>query len=574
MADKKLQANLTLSTDTDYDCTYSDTFEDVFVSNFVVENLDKFTQIQEGTRTKGLGSIETAKAVLIKNTGNICAEILITAQDYKDTSSVDAANNVDVGGGGATKLRSFSMLLPAQRFVFLPNTRMISYSSTDDGGASIIYQSAANAPVGAVSIEPKDINSGNKYRDVRLINSATYGTGTAVLVNDGDATATSTELTVDDHHWLKEGDKLMMIVGGEKEIVQITFMQSDTTITIARALDGSKAVVIADNTTLVYAFHNGYLPFDTSKVQTDANGRFKQHGAFFGYARTADAVVDGLVPGSVSIGPFYTEGGYLDWGLSGITANTETGLAASTTYTFHIVVDEFNNGGIDSLSSSPDAETAIAFTTDASDTTFNGSANAVLPKIQAVLDTQFYTTSSGLNGKKVRIFLHDGDVRVQSMSNPSDTIVGIANVSGTTPFGVGAFPALASSVPDLLGSEHGGGTTDDIVYGPKSTLAQEEVTDPVTGVSTLNESAFIFDDGQGNLLYQGSKVGRIDYEKGHCSWTIASLPEAEFKVHGQSNSAHSGGIKYAASEYNSIQEIKARSINSIKDTTIEAIVLG
>ena len=75
-------------------------------------------------------------------------------------------------------------------------------------------------------------------------------------------------------------------------------------------------------------------------------------------------------------------------------------------------------------------------------------------------------------------------------------------------------------------------------------------------------------------LYQGSKVGRIDYEKGHCSWTIASLPEAEFKVHGQSNSAHSGGIKYAASEYNSIQEIKARSINSIKDTTIEAIVLG
>ena len=139
---------------------------------------------------------------------------------------------------------------------------------------------------------------------------------------------------------------------------------------------------------------------------------------------------------------------------------------------------------------------------------------------------------------------------------------------------MGAFPALASSVPDLLGSEHGGGTTDDIVYGPKSTLAQEEITDPVTGVSTLNESAFIFDDGQGNLLYQGSVVGKIDYEKGHCGWTVASLPEAEFKVHGQSNSAHSGGIKYAANEYNSIQEIKARSINSIKDTTIETIVLG
>ena len=574
MADKKLQANLTLSTDTDYDCTYSDTFEDVFVSNFVVENLDKFTQIQEGTRTKGLGSIETAKAVLIKNTGNICAEILITAQDYKDTSSVDAANNVDVGGGGATKLRSFSMLLPAQRFVFLPNTRMISYSSTDDGGASIIYQSAANAPVGAVSIEPKDINSGNKYRDVRLINSATYGTGTAVLVNDGDATATSTELTVDDHHWLKEGDKLMMIVGGEKEIVQITFMQSDTTITIARALDGSKAVVIADNTTLVYAFHNGYLPFDTSKVQTDANGRFKQHGAFFGYARTADAVVDGLVPGSVSIGPFYTEGGYLDWGLSGLTANTETGLAKSTTYTFHIVVDEFNAGGIDSLSNSPSAEVAIAFTTDASDTTFAGSANAVLPKIQAVLDEQFYTTSSGLNGKKVSIGLVNGDVRITSHSNHSDTIVGIANVSGTSPFGVGAFPALASSVPKLQGSEYGGGTTDDIVYGPKSTLAQETIQDKTTGVNKLNEKAFIFDDGNGNLLYMGRKVGYIDYEKGHCEWHIPSLPNAEFKIHAESHSAHSGGSAYTNDGYNTIQEIRARSVNNQKDAKLQVISVG
>ncbi len=574
MADKKLQANLTLSTDTDYDCTYSDTFEDVFVSNFVVENLDKFTQIQEGTRTKGLGSIETAKAVLIKNTGNICAEILITAQDYKDTSSVDAANNVDVGGGGATKLRSFSMLLPAQRFVFLPNTRMISYSSTDDGGASIIYQSAANAPVGAVSIEPKDINSGNKYRDVRLINSATYGTGTAVLVNDGDATATSTELTVDDHHWLKEGDKLMMIVGGEKEIVQITFMQSDTTITIARALDGSKAVVIADNTTLVYAFHNGYLPFDTSKVQTDANGRFKQHGAFFGYARTADAVVDGLVPGSVSIGPFYTEGGYLDWGLSGLTANTETGLAKSTTYTFHIVVDEFNAGGIDSLSNSPSAEVAIAFTTDASDTTFAGSANAVLPKIQAVLDEQFYTTSSGLNGKKVSIGLVNGDVRITSHSNHSDTIVGIANVSGTTPFGVGAFPPLASSVPDVLGKEVGGGTTDNIMYGPASYLAPETINDPTTGKSMTNDSAFIFDDGNGNLLYMGRKVGYIDYEKGHCEWHIPSLPNAEFKIHAESHSAHSGGSAYTNDGYNTIQEIRARSVNNQKDAKLQVISVG
>ena len=570
MADKKLQANLTLSTDTDYDCTYSDTFEDVFVSNFVVENLDKFTQIQEGTRTKGLGSIETAKAVLIKNTGNICAEILITAQDYKDTSSVDAANNVDVGGGGATKLRSFSMLLPAQRFVFLPNTRMISYSSTDDGGADIIYQSAANAPVGAVSIEPKDINSGNNYRDVKLIDSATYGTGTSVLVN-GASSATSTSLTVDDHHWFKEGDKILIEDGSAvPEVMQITYKDTSHTMTIARALDGSKVIGILDDATIRYAFHNGYLPFDTSKIQTDANGRFKQHGAFFGYARTADAVVDGVVAGSVTIGPFYTEGGYLDWGLSGLTANTETGLAKSTTYTFHIVVDEYHANGFDSVSS----ETAIAFTTDASDTTFAGSANAVLPKIQAVLDEQFYTTSSGLNGKKVSIGLVNGDVRITSHSNHSDTIVGIGNVSGTTPFGVGAFPPLASSVPDVLGREVGGGTTDNIMYGPASYLAPETINDATTGKTMTNDSAFIFDDGNGNLLYMGRKVGYIDYEKGHCEWHVPSLPNAEFKIHAESHSAHSGGSSYTNDGYNTIQEIRARSVNNQKDAKLQVISVG
>ena len=574
MAKKTFTTDLTIKGENTYSCSISKDYTEVFNLSQELDNTDDAIKMYSGATTKSTNTMASPQAILIKNTSDVAAEILINVQDYKNNSNTDAANSVDVGGGGATKLRSFSMLLPAQRFVFLPNTRMISYSSTDDGGASIIYQSAANAPVGAVSIEPKDINSGNKYRDVRLINSATYGTGTAVLVNDGDATATSTELTVDDHHWLKEGDKLMMIVGGEKEIVQITFMQSDTTITIARALDGSKAVVIADNTTLVYAFHNGYLPFDTSKVQTDANGRFKQHGAFFGYARTADAVVDGLVPGSVSIGPFYTEGGYLDWGLSGLTANTETGLAKSTTYTFHIVVDEFNAGGIDSLSNSPSAEVAIAFTTDASDTTFAGSANAVLPKIQAVLDEQFYTTSSGLNGKKVSIGLVNGDVRITSHSNHSDTIVGIANVSGTTPFGVGAFPPLASSVPDVLGKEVGGGTTDNIMYGPASYLAPETINDPTTGKSMTNDSAFIFDDGNGNLLYMGRKVGYIDYEKGHCEWHIPSLPNAEFKIHAESHSAHSGGSAYTNDGYNTIQEIRARSVNNQKDAKLQVISVG
>ena len=35
--------------------------------------------------------------------------------------------------------------------------------------------------------------------------------------------------------------------------------------------------------------------------------------------------------------------------------------------------------------------------------------------------------------------------------------------------------------------------------------------------------AFIFDDGNGNLLYLDKVVGSIDYDKGHCEFTVASL---------------------------------------------------
>ena len=562
MAEKQLQANLTLTTDTDYSCSYSDTYEDAFVSSFVLDNSDGFIKIQQGTTTKGLGAIQSVKAIVIKNTGNICAELLFTMMDWKNTSSVDGVNNVDVGCGGAVKQRSISMLLPAGSFLSLPNSRMLSYSSSDADP----YESAAKAPVGNVSIEPKSINSGNEYKAVALIGSGpAYGNGTAVLVNDADATAVSTELTVDDADWFAVGDKLRL----STEIVLVESI-SGANLTLKRGLDGSSAVTISDDLAINYAFHNEYLPFDKGKCQSDSSGKFKQSGAFFGYGRTADGLVDGLTSGSVSIGPFYTEGGYLDWGLSGITANSEAGLQKSTQYTFHIVCDEFNAGGFDSVSS----ETAIAFTTDASDTTWAGSANAVLPKIQAVFNEQFYTTSSGLLGKKVSIGIVNGDVRVTSHSNHSDTIVGIGNVSGTTPFGVGAFPPLASDVPDLLGQEVGGGTTDDIVYGPASSLAPETIKNPVTGKDTLNEKAFIFDNGNGDLLYLGRKVGWIDYSKGHCEWQIQSLPNAEFKISAESHSAHSGGNKFIADGYNTIQEIKARSVNPIADAKIQIISVG
>ena len=68
-------------------------------------------------------------------------------------------------------------------------------------------------------------------------------------------------------------------------------------------------------------------------------------------------------------------------------------------------------------------------------------------------------------------------------------------------------------------------------------------------------------------------VGKIDYDKGH-HWIVASLPDAEFAFTLASLSAHSGGASFTSSGYNTIQEIKGRSVNRIKNTAIEAVILG
>ena len=557
-------ANVELAINTpdgDYLCTTNKIYTE---RSTIIQDLDT-SIIKISTFDKDLGAltIQNAKAIVIKNLSDICAEIFITVHDFKNGSDdFDVVNSVDVGGGGATPFRTMTMLLPANDFLYLPNNRIISYSQN----AQATFESGGNSAVGRLSAEPKDLNSGNEFLQTKLF-SSTYGGGAGVLVNDASNIAIGvTSITVDDTDWFKAGDLLRL---ENNEVVEVESVTSSTVLVVKRGMLGSNQAQINDDHKISFFFGNEYLAFDNGKCMTDQNGKFKQRGAFFGYGRTADKVIDGIVAGSVAIGPFYTEGGYLDFGLQNIKASDETGLTASTTYTFHIVVDEFNNGGFDSVSS----ETAIAFTTDASDTTFAGSSNAVLPKIQARFDALFYDSSSGLHNKQVRIALNNGDIRVTSLSNHSETIVGIGNVSGTTPFGVGRFPALSSSVPVLQGSEHGGGTTDTIVYGPASTKPQETIEDPVSGKVVKNTAAFLLDDGNGNLLHNGGVVGSIDYVKGHCEFTCP-FPNAEFKVMANTLSAHAGGAKYLASSFNTIQDLRARSVNARKDSKIELILLG
>ena len=530
-----------------------------------VDNTDSFITLSSFSKTLGALTVHNAKVIVIKNVGVTALEIAIKTPDWRDDSDgtdYDIANAVDMNEenstGEETPFRFQSVLLPVGEFIYLPNSRMINYAPL----SADTPESAANSDPGAVAIEPKDISSGAEILPFHVYAGQTYGSGADVQLT-ADMAIDATTCAVDDGDWFKAGD--LIAIG--TEVMEVESISTNT-LTVRRGLLGSTQVAHSDDDDMNFFIGNENLAFDNGKCQTDQNGNFKQRGAFFNYGRNSGQPINGVVPGSVAIGPFYTKGGFLDWGLQNIKASDETGLAASTAYTFHIVVDEYNVGGIDSVSS----ETAIAFTTDASDTTFAGSGNAVLPKIQAIFDSLFYDSSSGLFNKKVTISLHNGDIRVTSHSNHSETRVGIANVSGTTPFGVGRFPALSSSVPDLLGSPHGGGTTDTIVFGPASGLEDETIEDSVSNKTIQNTNAFLIDDGNGNLKLNDSVVGSIDYSKGHCAFN--HLPNAEFKVYAETLAAHSGGTTYIASGYNSIQSISARSVNAKKDGKVELLLLG
>ena len=248
----------------------------------------------------------------------------------------------------------------------------------------------------------------------------------------------------------------------------------------------------------------------------------------------------GIVGGSVS-GKFYSSG-YQSLGLSGVTASTNTGLTASTAYEFDIQVDGGTN--FDNLT----------FTTDSSNVNWGG-ANGVISKIQAALDTQYYT-SGNLFEKKVSVGIIGGDVRFTSGSHLEASAIALtAGSSGTAEFfGTGRVPAIAK-----LG--------DPVA----ARLPQDTILDKKTGISQPNIAEMFYDDGHGNI--KGKCTGTINYETGSLD-LLGCPPEAQFVVSTNYGSGHSGGNKFSSDDANCMTDISARSTNSKLNTTIEIIGLN
>jgi len=486
-------------------------YNQVFENTQEVDNTDGFINLLSVSGTKATATVPSIKAFCVYNMGDVPAEIQFLYQEWKNNSNVDDQN---------AAARYASMLLPAGDFFYLPHGRLIGYSADE---------SAANATTIANTAPDSNMyaDSGANVKDATLAN-------TTDPVNFGvvDTGANSKQLKVGD--LIRIENEIMEVLGTyENDPTSSSLVAGD--IRCRRGLFGSTNASHTDTPDIRFPFFNMSADFDKFSVaQTDKNGIFHSKN-FFGYGRTGDAISDGIQAGSIGI-KFY-QAGYQEIGLSGITANTNTGLAASTAYAFDIAVE----GGSDYT---------LSFTTDSSNTNFGG-RNGVINKIQDVLNSAYYTAGN-LFEKRVSVGIVSGDIRFASGQHLSTSAISVtAPASGTTPFGVGRFPAIA-----------------DIEGAVAAKLPDDTVYDKNTYDASPNKAAFMYDDGQGNLIGAGS--GSINYETGEIRFT--SAPNAEFVLNLIHKSAHAGGVNSdTTSGKNTIQTIGARSVNPKLNTTIKIL---
>ena len=500
-------------------------YNNIFENSQEIDNTDGFINVLTVSTTKGANTVSNIKALCIHNESTVGVELQFAYQEWKNNSNTDDANSVDLGGG-ATVTRYATMLLPAGEFLYLPNGRLIGYNA-DASGAN------------ATSISNTAPNS-NEYTD----STADVDTATDGAIASG---TTTTTLYLEDGHskFFKRGDLIRL----ENEICEVTAVGTgadlaNSTLTIIRGTHGSTAATHADDVAVRFPFFNAYNNYDRYTVaQTNKDGKFKCMN-FFGYGRTTNAISDGIVAGSVCF-KFY-QAGYQEVGLSGITANTNSGLTASTTYYFKIAVD----GG---------SVYEVAFTTDSSNTNFGGN-NGILSKIQDILDTQYYTEGN-LFEKAVTVEIVNGDIRFTSGSHLSTSA--IALTAGTTG---------GSNTTNLFdGTNQIARFPAKVESAVAARLPEDTVFDRVTNEERPNVSVLMYDDGNGNLTGMGS--GTINYETGAIDFTAMS--NAEFVVSATYLSAHSGGTNVStANGKNHITSVGARSTNQKLNAKVKVIAMN
>ena len=477
-------------------------------------------------------SLKDAKALLICNEGEVSAEINMNVAAWAHGTPDSNA------GGGGTDIKR---VLNAGEFFYLPNISLLKFDANESAGMGATLDN--QAPATAMYVD-SGVNLDGALEDsetaLQVADIAKFEVGDLVQVGINDTTATRIE------------------------VMEVTAITDDSgtdddaagTLVVNRALYGTSKADKDSQTDATngavsganvhFPIFNGYYDYNTAisgssqLIMTDGKGRYKINN-FFGYGRTATArdEAQGIVAGSVAI-KFY-ESAYAEVHFKKpITSATSTGLTVSTAYEFDLTIDD-------------SSATAIVFTTD-KDVTFR----SVIEKIQDSIDTAFEALPYSCT-----VAIVDGNLRFTSGSHmiPHDGTNGskvlIEDRSGST--GADLFTGSVGIMPN-----------DTAFPAPvEPVLPPDDIIDVQSGRTYPNVDAFMYDDGHGNLIYQGNIVGTISYKTGACDWTIPSLPYAQFVLNANYDSAFSGGVKVSAvAQDTGISSIFARSMNTKINTTI------
>ena len=315
----KLTENLIISTGKGetFNFNFTEQYNEVFNLRQEVDNSNSFISLLTPSTTIGQSSIRNAKSIVIKNDGEVGAEIQLKLTDYANNSNVDDANSIDISGDGASTTRYITTLLGANEYMFLPNARWVSYE--DDASAANAKPTTSGAYLTLDTNEYVDSTADN---DSATEDAMTDDTSATTVYLEPYTSATNCTA-----NFFHVGDLIRL----DNEIMEVTAIGdksnlANNTLTVIRGTHGSTVAVHADDVAVRLPFFNAYGDFDEFTVtQTDASGRFKAHN-FFGFGRVADSTSDGIVPGSIA-GKFY-EAGYQAFGMKGISPSTNSGLSA------------------------------------------------------------------------------------------------------------------------------------------------------------------------------------------------------------------------------------------------------
>ena len=499
------------------------------------------------------GTFLDCKFVLICNEGAVSSEITLTMPAW-------TGGTPDTSGD---PLQRVHFILNPNEYVIYPNIAYIHYGTSVNAAGNGDDTALDNAVPNSALFVDSGVNLDAKLEDdatsLGVADIAPFEVGDLVQVGINASTTTRIEvmevtaITIDDAGTDQDGAGALVVTRG---LFGTSLADGDS------QTDASNGAVSGANIHLPffneYYDHDRALSGSSQLVQTDNKGRWKSRN-FFGQGRSLVGFKEGqgLVQGSVAIKFYNSASQEISFGGTTsnieITSTTDSKLTASTAYAFDLTIDD-------------SSAVTVAFTTDSSNTNFGG-ANGVINKIQTQINTLTRTTGGGLYGYGCTVAISKGNLKFTSHSH-------LAPHDGTN--GSKILLADASSGTNLLSGSAGIFPDDAVLNAPiASALPDDKVIDTTTGVSYTNLDAFMYDDGNGNLIYQGTMVGSVVYMTGAIQWVIPSLSNAQFVINAHYASAVSGGLKLGANvDDNGINGIYARSMNEKIDTTIGVYVFS